>query len=142
MTRERRITASELAECCLCEQRVVFDAVRGKRRTAESEREMKEGERTHAEMHEAAMHTGAQPPSDSRCFVATALWGPADPRTKALRDWRDRRLVTRWWGSTIVEAYYAVSPMVVRLMRGVPLVRTALDGCLSAFVRHVRLGED
>lgn len=140
MRRKRRITASELAECCLCEQRVVFDGLRGKRRTTESEREMVEGERTHAAMHQAAMHLVGQAAGESRCFVATALWGPSDPRTKALRGWRDRRLVTRWWGTLIVAAYYAASPILVRLMRGAPMLRRALDAGLSALVRHLRSG--
>lgn len=141
MTRKRRITASELAECCLCEQRVVFDRQRGKRRTPESEREMEEGERTHAAMHEEAMHIGAQAAGDSRCFLATALWGPVDPRTNALRDWRDRKVINRWWGPPIVAVYYAASPSIARLICGVPMLREVLDVCLSGLVRRLQSGK-
>src|SRR4051794_15817529 len=123
----RHVTATELAECCVCEQRVVFDQTRGKRRTMHSERQMRAGTATHAELHRKALRQLEGQPDDARCFVATALWGPVDPRTEVLRAWRDRWLLKRWWGPAIVRSYYAASPCLVALVTRAPLFRKVLE---------------
>jgi len=137
MTRKRRVTATDLAECCVCEQRVLFDMDRGKLRTPERRRAMEAGEAAHAALHRAALQELHECSVDSRCFVASALWGPTDPRTEALRAWRDRWLLHRWWGPSIVKLYYAASPTLVGLMRGIPLCREAMRAGLSAVARWV-----
>jgi hypothetical protein len=135
MRHKRHITATELAECCVCEQRVVLDRLQGRRRTAEAQQQMAAGEAAHAALHREALREGAEPAGDGRCFVATALWGPSDPRTKALRAWRDGWLLRRWWGPSTVDLYYAVSPWLVRLMVRAPRLRQAVDVGVSAIVR-------
>jgi hypothetical protein len=55
MKRRRHLTATELSECCICEQRVVFDRQRGRRRTAESRKQMRLGQAVHAARHRDAM---------------------------------------------------------------------------------------
>lgn len=134
MKQKRHITATELAECCVCEQRVLFDRLRGQRRTAEARRQMRAGESAHAALHREAQRYQA---GDGRCFVATALWGATDARTRALRAWRDRWLLKRWWGRAAVVCYYAASPWLVRLMGGTPRLRSAIDAVLSALVRRL-----
>jgi len=124
----RHVTASELAECCVCEKRVVLDRQRGKQRTARSTQQMRAGEVVHQALHRDALRQQA---ADGRCFVATALWGSGDPRTWALRRWRDRWLMKRWWGSAAVRLYCATSPWLVRLMSKAPRCRSLVDACLS-----------
>ena len=48
--------------------------------------------------------------SDSRCFVATALFGQNTRETQGLRTFRDKYLVTNQLGQTFVSWYYANSP--------------------------------
>jgi hypothetical protein len=132
--RTRHITASELADCCVCEQRVVFDRLRGKRRTAQSREQMRAGVAAHTALHRQALQEHA---GDARCFVATALWGRTDPRTQALRTWRDGWLLKRWWGSTAVRLYYAASPWLVGLLARAPGLQLVIDLVLSAVARRL-----
>jgi len=135
--RTRNVTASELAECCVCEQRVVLDYLRGKRRAAASRRRMDAGTAAHARLHRDAMCELPTEAGDGRCFVATALWGPTDPRTRALRAWRDRWLLKRSWGPAAMRLYYRLSPWLVGIMAKVPRLRAAIDDVLSAVVRRI-----
>jgi hypothetical protein len=135
--RTRHITATDLAECCVCEQRVLFDHVRGKRRTAQRRQQMLAGEAAHAALHREALRDLPSRAGDGRCFVASALWGPTDPRTQALRAWRNRWLLKRWWGPSMVGLYYAISPWLVGLMRRTPRLRASVEAGLSAVVRRL-----
>ncbi|ADC73235.1 conserved hypothetical protein (plasmid) [Thioalkalivibrio sp. K90mix] len=65
----------------------------------------------------------------SRCYVATHLYGLHDHRTEALRQWRDRVLLTRLSGRVFVRLYYAFSPVFVALARRIP--------ALDRFARRV-----
>ena len=131
MKRQRPVTATEVSECCWCEQRIVLDRLRGKRRSAEAWREMAAGTAAHAELHLAAVNGKA---GDHRCFIATAVWGMRDERTMALRAWRDASLLTRWWGRIAVQLYYGVSPSLAALVVKVPPLRDALDRLLTSLV--------
>jgi hypothetical protein len=135
MKRARHITATELAECCVCEQRVLFDRTRGKRRSAQRRQQMLAGEAAHSALHQEALRESLAQARDPRCFVASALWGPVDPRTEALRAWRDRWLLRRWWGPPTVGLYYALSPWLVRVMCRTPRLRKSIEAGLSGFVR-------
>jgi hypothetical protein len=135
--RSRLITATELADCCVCEQRVMFDRLRGKRRTSACRRRMRAGTAGHAELHRQAMGKLAVGGHDARCFVATALWGEADPRTQALREWRNTWLLKRLWGSAATRLYYRVSPLLVVAAARAPWLKAFLDVVLSAFVGRV-----
>jgi len=129
--RLRHLTATDIAECCVCEQRVVLDHLRGKRRTAASRRRMHAGTAVHEELHREALRELPTHASDARCFVATALWGTADPRTQALRKWRDRWLLKRRWGPAATRLYYRISPPIVTIMVRAPRLRAVVDGTLS-----------
>jgi len=121
----------------VCEQRVLFDRARGKRRTVQSRQQMLAGEAAHAALHHQALRHLPLQTRDGRCFVATALWGTTDPRTEAFREWRDRWLLKRWWGPTMVELYYAASPWLVGFVVRAPRLRAAIDAGLSAVVRRL-----
>ena len=133
------VTATELAECCVCEQRVVLDRQHGKRRTASSRHRMRAGTDVHAELHREALGQLAAQANDGRCFVATALWGSADPRTLALRAWRDSWLLKKRWGLAAVRLYYRLSPPIARTVVRRPCLRVLLDFLLSAFANRVDL---
>ena len=137
MRRDRHVTATELAECCVCEQRVVFDHQRGNRRTVACRRLMRAGGAAHEELHREALGELGAAGGDARCFVATALWGAADPRTRELREWRDRWLLKRQWGRAASRLYYRLSPLLVAVIRRAPVLWALADFVLSAAVRRL-----
>ena len=63
--------------------------------------------------------------SDRRCFVATSLYGLDDPRTEALRAFRDRSLMPSAAGRALVSAYYRTSPALVSVLDRAPALRSA-----------------
>jgi hypothetical protein len=96
---------------------------------------MQAGTAAHAALHREALRKFSAFAGDARCFVATALWGPIDPRTQALREWRDRWLLRHRWGPAAARLYYRVSPRLVSLVVRAPWLRAAIDRALS-FVAH------
>ncbi len=96
---------------------------------------MRAGTAAQAELHRDALRQLPAQAGDARCFVATALWGPADPRTQALREWRDRWLLKRRWGSVAMRLYYRLSPWLVSVMAHAPRLRAVVDRVLSIVAR-------
>jgi len=100
---------------------------------------MRDGTEVHAELHREALSQLAAHAGDRRCFVASALWGSADPRTDALRAWRDRWLLKRRWGVAAVGLYYRLSPSLAVMVARAPRLRAVLDIVLSAVARQLAL---
>ena len=54
--------------------------------------------------------------SSGGCYIATCVYGSYDcPEVWTLRRFRDQNLDTRWYGRLLIQAYYAISPSLVRL---------------------------
>lgn len=73
--------------------------------------------------------------SDSRCFIASHLYGATDERTECLRVFRDEKLLGNLPGRTLIRVYYAISPWLVALCRAFPvldgLLKPLIDRCVS-----------
>ena len=52
---------------------------------------------------------------DKRCFIATYQYGDDDPRTRALRLFRDLYLSNTFGGSLLISVYYRLSPLWIQL---------------------------
>lgn len=113
----RRIHASDLARLGWCEKKVVLDLRHGEQITARQAAARERGKKEHERFDREVV---AHHRPDPRCFVASALYGPADPRTDVLRGWRDRVLDTTRLGRLAIRAYYRVSPWLVRRMSDYP----------------------
>lgn len=74
---------------------------------AEAAREKGEAE------HQLFNHQAKQ--RDKRCYIASYVYGIDDPRTNALRQFRDDYLKKNIFGRLLVKIYYFVSPTLVRL---------------------------
>lgn len=59
---------------------------------------------------------------DSRCFVATHLYGIDHPNTCLLRKYRDQKLASHTTGRVLISVYYAISPYLVIAARKLPLI--------------------
>lgn len=98
---------------------------------------MQAGTAAHAELHREAQCGLSSRSPDARCFVATALWGTADPRTQALREWRDTWLLKRRCGSAAARLYYKVSPLLIVVINSTPGLKGLVDSVLTAIVRRM-----
>jgi len=71
----------------------------------------------------------------SGCFIATAAWGSyLDPHVQALREFRDRYLMTNLEGRAFVSWYYRHSPPAARLIAGNSGLRLAARVALTPVV--------
>jgi hypothetical protein len=58
------------------------------------------------------------------CFIATAAYGSyLDSHVQTLRDFRDRYLVTNTVGSSLVSAYYRLSPPIAEFIDDHPALK-------------------
>jgi hypothetical protein len=75
----------------------------------------------------------------SQCFIATAAYGSAlDPQVEALRDFRDRQLLTNAAGRAFVALYYRVSPPLAAAISRHESVRQMTRWALAPVVYAVR----
>lgn len=147
----KRHSVSDIVSAVYCEQKLVFDKQHGKARSADLERKAAAGTFEHlrfewegytrnpgrllAKLGQERPGWTPQPTSDSRCFIASQVYGPQGAQTDALRAWRDRALMPSRAGRAFVALYYAVSPALVCLLKRSPritlAVRKALDGLVN-----------
>jgi len=78
---------------------------------------------------------------DSRCFIASQVYGLNDPRTDALRVWRDEVLMPNTLGRLLVRVYYASSPFVVNACRRISILDRACRSLLDLFRCALNIGE-
>ena len=75
------------------------------------------------------------PPKKGMCFVATATYGtPLETEVIVLSRFRDEVLLSSYLGSLFVEAYYAVSPPIARLIARSSTLRSLVR---LVFLQHV-----
>jgi len=78
---------------------------------------------------------------DSRCFIASQVYGFNDPRTEALRNWRDTVLMPTVAGRLFVKIYYASSPFLVKVCRRLSVVNSAMRFLLDGFRRVINVAD-
>lgn len=147
MRRERNnvISASDLAQCCVCEQQVVFDRARGKKRTRDQDQSAKAGIAVHADMNAQAQlaYRGAETSQpDQRCFIASALYGPDAPETQALRAFRDRKLAPFALGRAFIAIYYRSSPPIAATLHRHPHLAAIVRFIVNGIYRMLTQGRN
>lgn len=140
---ERPVSAKDLAEMGFCEKRVLLAHLHGQRLTLEQRRSVERGRQAHERYYREGVAAASATGSDRRCFVATRLYGEAAWQTEALRRYRDEVLSRRGWSRYIVVAYYAIAPVVCRLLSWLPCLRSPARVLVGMAVRIARrrLGE-
>lgn len=73
--------------------------------------------------------------SNSKCFIATAVYGLDAPETNTLRRWRDTSLLSTCWGRALVAVYYKTSPHLVPIIKRYnwlhKVIKLILDICMK-----------
>jgi len=125
-----RHTVTDIVAAVYCEQKVVFDHRFGKRMTAPGAQMAKLGTAAHAKFEREGLLLAptrvvakslARRPSpmqagDSRCFIASQVYGIDARETNVLRCWRDQALLPRRTGRLAIGTYYAASSHLARLL--------------------------
>lgn len=100
----------------------------------------------HADVDEPAIEAEGQSSANAKkvrkqgCYIATCVYGSYDcPQVWTLRRFRDERLSADCWGRLFIKAYYAISPIMVKLFGGSKLFREAWKKALDWLI--VRLNE-
>lgn len=91
-----------------CETQVQLNARHGKKRAASAEVYTRRGDAEHARRHKQVMRVHAKArraSADSRCFIATAVYGESAWETEQLRLWRDRCLRSSVLGRLFIALY-------------------------------------
>lgn len=131
------VPATELASLGYCETKMVLKHRVGDRVTATQQDARDEGNAAHARFDRVARASHNAPAADKRCFVATCVYGRDDPRTQALREWRDTTLLAHATGVVLVNIYYIVAPWVVACVVYLPATRPILRWLVDATYRHI-----
>jgi len=120
---DRFVSATDIASLFHCEQKVMLDRRLGETVTREQLLARTRGRLEHeiVDGRARAQHNKHEPaPSRGPCFIATHVYGGADPRTDQLRSFRDQVLKRHPLGRAGVALYYRHSPAVVRRLEGNP----------------------
>ncbi len=78
---------------------------------------------------------------DTRCYIATAVFGVDAPETEILRVWRDQVLMKSPAGRAFIAIYYAVSPLLVRGIPRQSLVERGIQAVLRAMINKIRAAD-
>lgn len=132
-TSPRPLTITEIASAAFCEQKVIFDAERGRVESPSVRRKREEGVARHARFEAQGRRS-----QDRRCFIATAVYGPTAPETCFLRGWRDSRLLPTVAGRMCVRLYYAISPRLAAVLLRHPRLARPVRRMLDAVVRRLK----
>jgi len=72
------------------------------------------------------------------CFIATAAYGsPLHPYVKALREFRNKHLLTNPYGKTFVELYYKYSPAIAEVIKDSEFLKAVTRVILTPVVMFV-----
>ena len=130
---KRTISATELAEMGVCEKKIRFRQLLGRRQVSKQREEaQREGTHDHETMHRASANESKSP-----CFIATAIYGIDAAETDLLRRFRDTRLLPHWWGKLAVAIYYRASPRFVLFLTGSPLIAKFVKSRLDKLIQHL-----
>lgn len=129
------LSATTIAQRSYCEKQMVLDKQFGKLETDIQKQRKERGDEEHLRHHLTAQKFGS--PRDSRCFIATEIYGNTAPETQALRLFRDTRLMTSSIGKLATSLYYDLSPSIVRVMKKSPMLKRTVKYMIDFVVKRV-----
>lgn len=137
--REKYVSASEVGRAEFCPKTLEFK-IKGVKTSQLSHKLRNRGDAGHDQLNLVA---GQRPATtvDSRCYIASHLYGVDDPRTNALRRFRDVELMPSLLGRVLVRLYYCISPPLVFICRYVPALDLVIAPVISIVVKRAQRKE-
>lgn len=81
----------------------------------------------------------AKKKQNSACYIATMAYGDCDhPQVQILRDFRDETLSKTYPGRLFISTYYALSPSLVRILKGHKSTNKAIRSILNCLIRKLK----
>ena len=131
MGKEDYVSASEIGKAAWCPHGASL-AARGCKADSRHKERTDRGTRSHERLTQAVVAT-----QDRRCFVASYALGPDHVVTQQLRVWRDASLRPHWFGRAFIATYYALSPVVIRLLGWSSLFKSVSRWMVISLARSV-----
>lgn len=135
--KNKYLSATRIAQASYCENKIVLEQRHGKQESDKERIRRERGNEEHLRHHLAAIKYGV-PKNDSRCFIATEIYGSLAHETNQLRNYRDTVLLNGLAGSALVATYYVVSPWIVKLLHVCPSLKAPIKVVLNHIVRRVK----
>lgn len=84
---------------------------------------------------EGSLNPKTNSESNGSCYIATMAYGSYDhPQVLQLRKFRDETLATSAYGRKFITGYYKASPKLVELLKGKPIINSAIRTLLNTFI--------
>lgn len=130
------LSATTIAQASDCETKLYLNKKYGRQESDKERLRRERGNEEHLRHHVAAQRYGT-PRGDSRCFIATEIYGPLSKETNILRNFRDTQLLPYAWGRTVVRCYYLVSPLLIPILHRKTWLRRTVRSVLNRIVSKV-----
>ena len=131
------LSATTIAQTSYCENQVYLDHKYGKQKTKVSTVRMEKGSKEHVRHHKNVQKYSQNKTKDSRCFVASEIYGENAFQTNQLRTFRDTYLLSSIAGRSFVRFYYFVSPALIKPIRKIPILGAFLKKLINISLRGI-----
>lgn len=141
----KRVAVTELVNMTKCENQTLLNTVYKPKLANDVKQRQKEGISDHKKFEKLnnkyannsqRVISEMNKSSDRRCYVATAIFGNTSPETTVLRRWRDQTLSQYYAGRLFIQAYYKISPLLLRMMPS--WTKPITKSILIRFVQAIR----
>ena len=128
--KRKTVSASEIGRVNYCEKSLEYQ-LNGVSPNRQAQARMQRGNRAHEKFNRAQTQ-------DSRCYIATHVYGASHSNTQMLRQWRDQRLATTKLGRVFITMYYTLSPTLVAVCQRSFIVDKTIRTLLDRFCIRVK----
>lgn len=141
----KRVAVTQLVNMTKCENQTLLNTVYKPKLANDVKQRQKEGISDHKKFEKLnnkyannsqRVISEMNKSSDRRCYVATAIFGNTSPETIVLRKWRDQTLSQYYAGRLFIQAYYKISPLLLRVMPS--WTKPITKSILIRFVQAIR----
>lgn len=136
------VSASQLAQMGVCEQKIVYEAKYGRRDSPEQIAAQERGNSAHDRFFQDGLVVNRQLATDLNkpwCFIASTVFGEQAAETVTLRRFRDQVLRRHRAGRAFIRAYYRHAPRISFFLTAHPSMLRATRGGLTILVVLLRV---